>query len=383
MRSFNSNNIQQPTDLLQYSVSLSQNVSANNIALFRTMINDSHHYFLEKYFFNERTASIQTVGNQTAYPLPFNYSKLKTGTVTVGDLKWTPTEILSREDWDRLTAFPLYSDIPNNFFIWDGKFNLWPTPSTGSTKATYSGLAGTLNAGDSISVGSTSGLILTFTSGTMNIAVNGASTGTALGTGAFTTSGGASGTISSNAVTAGNTITFNYQIRVPDLTFGDYATGTVSVTNGSTTVTGLGTSWLATYLASAGSVKNLNLWMQFAPPLGDGNWYQVDSISSATSLTLLNTYQGASSSGMSYAIGQMPLLLEDYHDLLAYRPLAIYFSSIVKDTDKAKLYRELLIEGTERLDSYAGSKALQVNLRGAINTINGNLYPMNIGQAPS
>lgn len=347
------------------------------------MINDSYRYLMQKYFFNERTTSITTVGNQTGYLLPFNYSKLKTGTVTVGDLKWTPTEIMSREDWDKLTAFPLYSDIPNNFFIWDNKFNLWPTPSTGSTQSTYSGLTGVLVAGNTITVGATSGVILTFTATTMNIAVNGSSTGTTLATGAFTTSGGASGTIVSNIVTVGNTITYNYQIRIPDLSIADYTTGTVAMTNGSTSITGSGTSWLATYLPSAGSVKHLNLWIEFSGPLGDNSWYQIDTINSATSLTLLNTYQGGSSTAVSYIIGQMPLLLEDYHDLPAYRALVIYFTSINKIPASAQKFQELYELGILRLDEYAGSKQLQVNLRGAINTINPNLYPQNIGQSPS
>lgn len=361
--------------------SLSQNTSAVNATLGSQLTNDSYRYLMEKYFFNERSTSVTTVGNQTDYLLPFNYSKLKTGTVTVGDLKWTPTEILSREDWDKLTAFPLYSDIPNNFFIWDGRFKLWPTPSTGSTQSTYSGLVGTLRAGDTISVGSVSGIILTFTSTVMNIAVNGSSTGTALGTGAFTTSGGASGTIVSNIITSGNTITFNYQIRIPDLSIADYATGTVSMTNGSTAVAGSGTSWLANYLPSAGSVKHLNLWILFSGPLGDGSWYQVDTINSATSLTLLNPYQGGSSSAVSYVIGQMPLLLEDYHDLPVYRALVIYYTTINKVPESARKFQELYELGIGRLDDYAGSKQLQVNLRGAINAVNPNLFPQNIGGA--
>lgn len=338
---------------------------------------------MQKYFFNERSTSITTIGNQTAYLLPFNYSKLKTGTINVGDLKWTPNEILSREDWDKLTAFPLYSDIPNNFFIWDGKFNLWPTPSTGSTQSTYSGLLGTLVAGNTISVGTVTGTILTFTTSVMNIAVNGSSTGTTLPTGAFTTSGGASGTIVSNIIKVGNTITYNYQIRIPDLNIVDYNTGTVNMTNSTTAVTGSGTSWLANYLPSAGSVKHLNLWMQFTGPLGDSSWYQIDTINSATSLTLLNTYQGGSSSGVSYIIGQMPLLLEDFHDLPVYRALMIYYMTINKVTASAEYFKELYDAGIAKMDDYAGSKQLQVNLRGAINTINPNLFPSNIGLPPN
>jgi hypothetical protein len=39
----------------------------------------------------------------------------------------------------------------------------------------------------------------------------------------------------------------------------------------------------------------------------------------------------------------MPLLLEDYHDLLVYRPLTIYFNSINHDAEKLKKYQDFLM----------------------------------------
>lgn len=308
MRTFNSADQTKPTDLVQYAVSLSTNTSTNNIALFKGLINDTHRYLLEKYFFNEYSSTILTVTDQQFYDLPYDYSKLKTGTITVGELKWTPIEVLSRIDWDKLNVFPYYSDIPNNFFIYNNQLAFWPIPST-----------------------------------------------------------------------TGNTITFNYKRRVTDLTFADYVTGTVSATNGSATITGLATGFQANYIPSSGSVLNLNLWIKITPPLGDGNWYQIESIQSATSLTLVNTYQGGNTSGASFIIGQMPLLLEDYHDLLVYRPLMIYFSSIAPNDNKKKEFEGLYNAGIKMLDDYAGSKTVNVNLRGQINTINPNSYPSSIG----
>lgn len=309
MRSFKSTGSPTPTtDLVNWASSLSQNTNTANIELMGNMINDAHRYLLEKYFFNEKDTTIPTVTQQQFYNLPYNYSILKTITITDGNLKWTPTEIFTREDWDRLNVFPYYSDIPSNFFIYNGQIGIWPIPSSSS-----------------------------------------------------------------------NTITFNYKIRVPDLSFTDYSTGTVTTTNASTTITGSGTGFLANYLPSAGSVLNLNLWIRIPAPSGDGNWYQISSIESATSLTLVNTYQGGTKSGATYTIGQMPLLLEDYHDLLAYRPLTIYFNSINHDGEKLKVYQELYNEGIAKLDSYAGKKTVQVNLRNRINTTNPNAYPQSIG----
>lgn len=287
---------------------LTQNTATSNKALGEQQINDTHRYLMEKYFFNENSSTIPTVASQQFYNLPYNYSQLKTITVTQGDLRWTPTEIFSREDWDNLNVFPTYSDIPNNFFIYNGQIGIYPIPSSSS-----------------------------------------------------------------------NTITFNYKIRVPDLTFDDYTTGTVSATNTSTTVTGSGTGWVANYLPSAGSVLNLNLWIRLTAPLGDNNWYQISSIDSATTITLKNAYQGSSTTGASYAIGQMPLLLEDYHDLLVYRPLTIYFSTKVSAKEKYEEFKAFYEEGIHKLDSYAGRKTVQVNLRERINNTNPNVYQRNIG----
>lgn len=368
------------TTLRNLAGSLTQNVSITNLTLFDQLINDSHRYLIEKYFSNESSTTILTVGDQQDYPLPYDYSKLKTGTLTIGNLKWTPTEILSRIDWDRINAITnYYSDIPNNYFIYNGNFSLWPTPSTGSTALTYTTLTGTLVAGNTITAGSATGKILTFSSTVIQVAV---SSETVFAAGAFTTSNGATGTITATAVTVGNTISFNYKRRVTDLTFADYTTGTVTATNGSNAITGLATGFVVNYLPAAGNVFNLNLWLKITPPSGDGNWYQINTLNSATSLTLVNKYNGGTTSGASFIIGQMPVMLEDFHDLILYRALKIYFSSVNKDVEKAEEFTKMYNEGILKMDDYVGSKSLNVNLRGAINTINPNLYQQNIGGNP-
>lgn len=371
------------TKLSNYFGSLSQNTSPENLLLGDEMNNDSHRYLLQKYFFNERSFNTVTVGDQQKYPLPYNYSKLKTSTITIGNLKWTPTEIFTRREWDELNVFPYYADIPANYFIYDGNIEFWPIPSTGSTQLTYTGLTGSLgpvnNLPQTITVGGATGKILTYTSTTITVAVQ---TQTPFPTGSFTTSGGAAGTATATSITAGNQIGFNYQIRVPDFTLSDYVTGTVTVNSTATTsltVTGSGTSWLTAFSPTAGSVKNLNLWIQFAAPLGDGNWYQVDTIDSATQLTLLQPYQGANASAVSYTIGQMPLLLEDFHDIITYRSLLIYYSSINPESSKRSEFKALYDEGISMMDRYVGTKSLDVNLGRHYQVRNPNIYQQNFG----
>lgn len=291
--------------------SLSQNTTSTNLTLLDQLINDAHRYLLEKYFFNDASTTITTVASQQFYNLPFDFSKNKTDTITTGQLVWTPTEVLSRQDWDRLNVFPYTANFPSNYFIWNNQLGFYPIPSTD-----------------------------------------------------------------------GNTITYNYKRRPTELTIADYSTGTVSATNGSTTITGSATSFLANYMPVAGSVLPLNLWIKITPPSGDGNWYKISSITSATVLTLVNTYTGGTTTGANYVIGQMPLLLEDFHDLLVYRPLMIYFSTIVDNPTKRKEFADLYNEGIARMEEYAGSKTVNVNLRQYINTLNPNRYQSSIGGNP-
>jgi len=67
------------------------------------------------------------------------------------------------------------------------------------------------------------------------------------------------------------------------------STGTVSVTNGSSTVTGTGTSWF-------GALQNG--WGFVGP---DGRVYEILTVDNTTALTLKTTYQGATAAGQIYA----------------------------------------------------------------------------------
>jgi hypothetical protein len=151
---------------------------------------------------------------------------------------------------------------------------------------------------------------------------------------------------------AGNTITMNYQIRTTDLSMEDVTTSTVSITTGTTTVTAAGSafkSWMA------------GNWIQVAPSStdsanGDNKWYQIASVTSTTVLVLDNPYTGATVTGASYTVGEMPLLAEDYQDLALYRALKIYYTSIVPDATRYKVYAGLYDEGYKMLEAQYGQK---------------------------
>jgi hypothetical protein len=71
-----------------------------------------------------------------------------------------------------------------------------------------------------------------------------------------------------------------------------YSTGTATVTNGSATVTGTNTLWLAN--VTAGDSFTV---------AGDGVMYDVASVDSDTQITLSVNYAGVTASGVVYAIG--------------------------------------------------------------------------------
>lgn len=163
-----------------------------------------------------------------------------------------------------------------------------------------------------------------------------------------------------------NTITYVYKIRVPDLTEADYTTGTVTVTNGSTTVTGSGTTFTA---AMAGR------WIRVTAPSGDGDWYEIASFTSTTVLVLKKAYAGTTVSGANYTIGQMPIIAEQFHDLLVFRPAEIYFTTYVPDENRAALFKRLYDEGYKNMEASQGNKSTDVHIASKyVGTVNPNLF---------
>ncbi len=251
------------------------------------------------------TTAISTVGVQS-YPIPANISKIKNGTITVGQLVYTPAPVQSIQEWTMLNALPYTSDIPAYFYIYNNQVNFWPIPSTSD-----------------------------------------------------------------------NLITFNYKARVPDLSFADYTTGTLSgIAVGSNSITGASTSWNTTGLFPLNTdLTFFNLFLRITPPSGDGIWYPIKSFESNTALTLLTPIQNApSSTASAYTIGQLPLLAEDFHDMPVYGALMTYFTSISKDTEKFKMYESLYSQRLQLLEDYAGTKSVNVDLGAQPIPSNPNLF---------
>lgn len=365
------------TELKNLFTNLSNNTSTANDSLGGQLINDQHRYLLQRYFDNEKTVTLSTVGGQSLtltgalaigatsatltgswsyitatqlvnfssgeqrtvlftngstaitwgvpltqtattaissvgvqdYPIPANVSKIKNGTINVGQLKYSPRPIETRQEWDTITMLPYTSDIPNYFFIYNGKISFFPIPAT-----------------------------------------------------------------------TGNVITFNYKSRFADLSFADYSTGNIAnagMVAGSTAVTGSATSWSATGKYPTGTdVSYYNLQIRADAPNGDGIWYPISSFTSDTALTTTLPIVNAPNitASTTYKIGQFPLLQEDFHDMLVYGALKVYYSSIKKDPNAFKEYESLYKERLDLLEEYAGTKQVNVDLGEEPATINPNLF---------
>lgn len=380
--------------LKNLATNLSNNTSSSNDSLMIQLLGDQHRYLLEKYFDNERSVQTTTVGGQSLtttaslannatsatltaswtyptvqqlvnfsngnqrtvlftngstaiswtggltssattaittvgvqyYTIPAQISKIKNDTISIGQLKYTPTAVQTRQEWDLINTLPYTSDIPNYFFIYNGTLGIFPIPST-----------------------------------------------------------------------TGNIISFNYKTRVPDFstsflfsdtsgtayvagqTSYDYQAGSLSgITAGSTSITGSSTNWNTTGKFPLNvDVTPFNLYLTINPPSGDGMWYLISQFTSDTALTLATPIINAPSSTTGthgYSIAQLPILSEDFHDMLVYGALMTYFTSIVKDADKYKIYKALYDERRMLLEEYAGTKSVNVDLEAEPQQINPNLF---------
>lgn len=79
-----------------------------------------------------------------------------------------------------------------------------------------------------------------------------------------------------------------------------YETGTVTINNGSTTLTGLGTEWQVRRIAGTSGVPEQSHAVEL--PLDSGDWYAIDTVTNDTSITLATPYTGSNLAGDDYSI---------------------------------------------------------------------------------
>ncbi len=160
----------------------------------------------------------------------------------------------------------------------------------------------------------------------------------------------------------------------------DYVVGSLSgIAVGSDSITGASTSWNTTgkYPLNV-DISAYNLFLCINPPYGEGLYYPIQKFTSDTALTLFTPIQTAPSATaaatVGYSIGQLPLLQEDFQDMILHGALMVYFSSIRPNAEQYKSFKDLYDTRLQMLESYAGTKSVNVDLGPQIVPKNPNLY---------
>jgi len=144
--------------------------------------------------------------------------------------------------------------------------------------------------------------------------------------------------------TTGNLITLRGRLNFRDLTIADYTTGTiVSVANNGTAIVGSGTTWTADMIG-----RYIQITQTTAANGGDGNWYEIGSYTSATSIGLVKPYEGTAiaAGSATYTIGQVPIVPEAYQPAITYRSVALYWQQ-QGDLNRAKTFWMMYDGGKE------------------------------------
>lgn len=152
---------------------LTNNEDPSNLLLGDMLINQEIRYIInsESWPFLEKTKTDVTVIGQQFYDLPSDCDRVIGITLLNGTTLYTIDEITSRYDWDRMnTSQSTQANIPSNFYVFNGQYGLYPTPSAASLVLTiiYQRTQKDLSIADY-----SAGTITTATSGSQSIVGSG------------------------------------------------------------------------------------------------------------------------------------------------------------------------------------------------------------------
>lgn len=361
------------TTLINLFTSLSQNSSSENQALASQLINDQHRYLIQRYFDNLYTSFMSTVGSQDLTATATIAANATSATLNAVWSYPTGTALCTFSDGEARTVQFTNGSAA---ITWAVGLNDSVTAAISMTGIQFYQLAANISKLKDVmvTVGQLKFLPAPVQTQQEWDTINFLPYNSDIPQYFF---------VYNNMLgifpipsTTGNVITYNFKRRVADLSYADYSTGTVAVTAGSTAVTGTTTSWntTGTYPLNV-DLTYANLFIKIDPPKGDGIWYQIQRFTSDTTLVLVNPIVNQPvASGATYTIGQFPLLSEDFHDMLVYGALQVYFNSIVSNKDKFKLYDALYKTRLEALEEYAGTRQVNVDLGSEPNPKNPNLF---------
>ena len=132
---------------------------------------------------------------------------------------------------------------------------------------------------------------------------------------------------------SGNTITIVYEASDKDCNQVAVTAGTVTATNGSNLVDGVGTNFTANMIGR---------YFQAADANGDSEYYKIVNINSSTELVLENNYEGMTYAGLAYRVAQVFNIPEEMQTLPIYYCLMNYYA--IKGDDSKELKNKSLFE---------------------------------------
>src|SRR3990167_588853 len=153
----------------------------------------------------------------------------------------------------------------------------------------------------------------------------------------------------STAITNG--LRYVYQPQDVYLTKADYTTGTVAITAAATSVTGTSSVWT--------SATHKGMFLQVTDG-SDGNWYEVDTVSGNTTLTLVTPYAGPTVSTAAYKLGQMMMIPGEYSDIPLDYAMMRFFESR-NNPERAKYHQRNFMDAIKDASAkYASSSTSRV-----------------------
>ena len=142
------------------------------------------------------------------------------------------------------------------------------------------------------------------------------------------------------------TLRIDYEANDRNLNVDKYTTGTIALTNASTTVTGTTTTFTN---AMVGRYLRVN------DATGDGFWYRIASFTSTTVMALEQKYDGGNVTGVNFEIAEAFALPEEMQILPVYYFLERYFAK-KKDQVQSRLYANMWTEVWEQARADYASK---------------------------
>lgn len=365
------------TALTSMFTTLAQNPSVANSTLAGILVNDQARYLYLKYFDNERSFTMLTVGPQNL---------VLTGSLSVGAKTATLTAAWTNISCQQLVVFSS-SEQRTVFFTQGSTAISWQSPLT-MTATTAISCIGVQAYPLPANVSKVKNATITVGQLVYTPApVQSIQEWTKLNALPYTSSLTAYFYIYNNQLNfwpipsaSGEIITLNCQVSVADMTYQDYTTpGAIAAAGmsvGSNAIVGNATTFTTSFPAGV-DLTFANIFLTVLPPGGDGLPYQVQSFTDNTHLTLLKQVVNAPNvSGAGLLIGQYPLLEPDFHDAIVYGALRIYFSSIVKDPQRYANYNALFTEKQDQMAFYLATKQVNVDLSVTPVQTNPNLFFM-------